>query len=147
MSTAEDLGARLDALESRDALARLAQAYCQAFDGRDLQRFLAVWHDDVVWEVLPGTVVEGLDGVRSVAEGGWASLPATAHLVTNHVVDLDGDRATGSAQVLAFVQAADGTWSQMVVTYDDVYERRDGRWGITRRSATPHLQAPVAGAT
>jgi hypothetical protein len=93
--------------------------------------------------MLPGTVLEGRDGIRSATEGAWASLPATRHLTSNHIVDVDGDAATGSAQVLAFVQSADDTWSQMVFTYTDVYARRDGRWAFVRRGAVPHLQAAL----
>jgi uncharacterized protein (TIGR02246 family) len=143
-ATTTDVAARLDHLESLAALTRLVHDYCHAFDGRELDRFLALWHDDATWEMLPGTVLEGHDGIRSATEGAWASLPATRHLTSNHVVDLDGDSATGSAQVLAFVQSPEGAWTQMVVTYTDVYQRRDGQWAFARRGAVPHLQGPVA---
>jgi len=145
-ATPDDAATRLDRLESLADLTRLAHSYCQAFDDRALDRFLALWHGDATWEMLPGTVLEGTDGIRSATEAAWGSLPATRHLTTNLVVDIQGDSATGSAQVLAFVQSPDGTWSQMVVTYNDVYERRNGRWAFARRGAVPHLQAPVASA-
>ncbi|MGY1616136.1 nuclear transport factor 2 family protein [Geodermatophilus sp. SYSU D00691] len=146
MTTApDDVAARLDRLESLAALTRLAHDYCQAFDERLLDRFLELWHDDATWEMLPGTVLEGHEGIRSATEGAWASLPATRHLTSNHVVDLDGDSATGSAQVVAFVQSPDGAWAEMVFTYTDTYERRAGRWAFTRRGAAPHLQTTLAG--
>jgi uncharacterized protein (TIGR02246 family) len=139
----DDVAARLDRLESEAALRRLAADYCQAFDDRGLDRFVALWHEDATWELLPGTVLTGHEGIRSAVEGAWGALPATRHLTTNHVVEVDGESGTGSAQVLAFIQAADGTWSQGVFTYTDVYERRNGRWAFARRGAVPHVQAPL----
>jgi gamma-hexachlorocyclohexane dehydrochlorinase len=139
----DDVAARLDRLESEAALTRLVHDYCQAFDDRALDRFLALWHDDATWEMLPGTVLEGREGIRTATEAAWGSLRATRHLTTNLLVAIDGDTATGASQALAFVQSPDGTWTQMVATYTDSYERRDGRWALARRSAVPHLQAPV----
>jgi uncharacterized protein (TIGR02246 family) len=144
--TLQDTAARLDRLESLAELTRLAALYCQAFDDRQLDRFLGLWHDDATWEMLPGTVLEGRDAIASATEWAWGSLQATRHLTSNHVVQVDGDVATGSAQVLAFVQTPDGAWSQMVFTYTDLYARRDGRWAFARRGAAAHFSTPLPSA-
>ena len=54
----------------------------------------------------------------------------------NHLVDVDGDTATGSLLCTArHLNVDDETRSALVVVirYVDRYERRDGRWRISDR--------------
>jgi len=57
------------------------------------------------------------------------------HFTANHVVTLDGDEATGVADVALSIELADGTWIRGGAVYRDRYVRREGVWRITRREA------------
>lgn len=65
--------------------------------------------------------------------GQWAAFRQMHHWTANHVVDIDGDRATGEADVDVTVEFADGSWSRGGGTYRDDYVRVGGRWRIARR--------------
>jgi hypothetical protein len=62
--------------------------------------------------------------------------PRVAHTVTNHWIEIDGDRAVGESYVLAY-QGLLGDDPQDVLTggrYVDSYERRSGVWKIAQRT-------------
>ena len=59
------------------------------------------------------------------------------HLNGNHIINVDGDRATGESDVLVSVELPGGTWIRTGGCYLDVYERRQGIWRFARREAGP----------
>jgi hypothetical protein len=88
--------------------------------------------DDLVFDLV---------GARQVEEA-FAAFAATMrrsfHLNGQHVVELDGDAATGITYCqVKHVSDADGheVITDSSVRYDDTYVRRDGRWFISRRIA------------
>lgn len=137
--------ARLDVLESRAAIADLMARYATAFDRRDLDGFLSVWHPDAGWSMGPGHDASGHDAIRASAEGAWEQVAQTHHWPTNVIVDVDGDTAAATADAHAMVKAADGSWSQVGASYRDTWTRRDGRWALQRRDTDIHFQLPIAG--
>lgn len=143
-ATAELL-ARIDRLESTEAVRRLAYVYCQGIDRRDEALFRSAWHDDAEWVFGPDSVIAGVDAIAGTAVTGiWPAYTETHHWTSNLVVQVDGDQATGSCDVDATVRDAAGAWSRASASYDDVYERRGGVWGIVRRTATMHFTEPLA---
>ncbi|MER5321281.1 nuclear transport factor 2 family protein [Streptosporangium roseum] len=71
--------------------------------------------------------------MRAAVQEQWAAFRQMHHWTTDFVVDVDGDRATGEADVAVRVQLADGTWVGGGGTYQDAYVRREGRWRIAHR--------------
>ena len=60
----------------------------------------------------------------------------TAHLMTNHLVDIDGDTASGSLLCTArhlMKDPANTDVLVVVIRYVDRYERRAGAWRILDR--------------
>ena len=58
----------------------------------------------------------------------------TMHIITNHVIELDGDRATGTILCTARYLTLDRDNSMNVMTrYADYYERIDDAWKIVDR--------------
>jgi SnoaL-like protein len=60
----------------------------------------------------------------------------TVHQMTNHLVEVDGDTATGEVLCTArhlSVDPDDKDAVVVVIRYVDEYERRDGRWCIRDR--------------
>jgi len=133
------LEARLDEIESRTAISALVAGYCQGVDQKDVDLFLDLWHEDAEY-LIPGGRGNfyGKDGIREslvVIGRAWAR---TWHWTTNHTVSFaSADQATGRSDVFAICERHDDAHICLVAaTYDDLYERRDGRWRIVRRTVT-----------
>lgn len=139
-TTELSLEERLDRIESRTAIGDLVSSYAHGIDKRDIDRFMSVWHEGA--EYLLGEVFgdfRGLDEIRRACEEVlWNGVPDTWHITTNHLVELDGDRATGMADVDCAATDHNGRPILIGASYYDEYERRDGRWGIVRRRADIH---------
>lgn len=131
---------RLDRVESVLDIQRLVAEYAHGTDKCDLDRFLAVWHPDAVWDVGTSRFT-GLDEIRAAIEHQWLVQPQMHHWTANLSVDVPvaADRATGECDVDVVTRTADGRWWHSGGTYRDVYARRDGRWSILRRTAYVHF--------
>jgi uncharacterized protein (TIGR02246 family) len=141
--SASDLDTRLDRLESIEAIRQLLATYSHGFDGRDLERFLGVFHEDAVWSPGPDMEFSGTEAIRAATEGMWGALSETHHWAANVLIDVDGDTGTGTNDVDVVLRTADGLWMQAAATYHDTYERRDGVWAIWKRTTTMHFQRPM----
>lgn len=129
---------RLDLVESELAITRLINDYCHGFDKRDWPRFEAVWHEDATWHIARDVEVVGAAAILERARKMWLEndLQQSHHHSANVVIAIDGESATGLIDARADVQERNGAWSHALGTYEDRYERRDGRWKIARREAT-----------
>jgi len=123
-------------------LNRLAYRYAAAVDGRDVDAFLAVFAPDARMRSYHAGSDEPFADVRGHEQ--LASVPATMdkmfgitlHQMTNPLVEVDGDTATGEVLCTArhlSVDPNDDTVTVVVIRYEDEYARRDGRWCITDR--------------
>lgn len=134
------LAERIDLLESRAALTDLVANYCHGMDRHDLDLFLSIWHTDA--EFLPGEPFGAFHGVEEIKRATtdliWAGLPNTRHLTMNFVPKIDGDRATGRADVSGEATDPTGTTAVISASYEDVFERRDGVWRISERRIVVH---------
>lgn len=133
MADIEELAARVERLESRDALQRLAYDYCVGADHRDLGRWRSIWTDDAVWETSPDRTFTGIDEICGAVAQQWQAFPVMQHATSNHTVEVDGDTATGRCDVVVLVQIANDRWILGGGAYADEYRRDDGRWRIARR--------------
>lgn len=150
VSSLDEVLARLDRVEAELALHRLAYDYCVGADHRDPRRWAAVWTPDAVWETGPDPdhTFVGIDAIRGAVERQWRAFPVMQHATSNHTVDVDGDRATGRAEVTVLVQLPDGRWIVGGGTYADEYRRDGGTWRIARRRVLRAIDlAPLAGST
>lgn len=141
MTTIDELGRRLDRVEAELALHRLAHRYCIGADHRDLEVWRSVWTPDAIWDTGggPDHVFTGVDAICGAVRVQWTAFPVMQHGTSNHVVEVDGDRATGRADVVVMVQLGArivddaGRWIVGGETYLDDYVRDAGIWRIARR--------------
>lgn len=148
MTTIDELVARLDRVESELALYRLAHDYCAGADHRDEGRWLSVWTTDAVWAAGddPDHTFTGIDAITAAVRRQWETFPIMLHATSNHVVEIDGDHATGRCDAVVIVQLPDLQWIVGGGSYDDEY-RRDPEhgWRIRRRAVVrPFDLAPLA---
>lgn len=141
---------RLEALETRMALVDLTSDYCHGFDKRDLDRFMAIWWEDAVWEIGPpfGNF-EGHAGItHAVVDILWPAWAMSTHYTTNQRFAAEGPGAmTGVCDVYCIGNTSDGQAQTVAATYFDSFTRRDGVWKIARRRVTMQHFSPLVGIT
>jgi ketosteroid isomerase-like protein len=124
-----------DRLDINDTLA----LHAHIVDTNQLDRLDDLFAPDAVYDMSATAsglgAFQGIDAIRvaagRLAESGHAPL---AHLVTNIIATSAGeDTATVKSRGLMIM--ADG--SAHAVSHDDVLQRRDGLWRISRRVITP----------
>ena len=140
---------RIDELESRVAFRDLVTDYCLGFDTHDWDRFIAIWHEDCVWDIGPtfGSF-SGHAGIKqAVFEVLYPVWRETHHLTSNlRVTFKDADHAHGVCNVDCMGATKDNVVQMINATYTDEFERRNGVWRIARRGVTMHYFNPIPGA-
>lgn len=128
----------LRALADRAEITDLIHRYCRAVDRLDVPLGRSIWHDDATADygadVYQGA---GPDVIDHICAQHRHTLHH-AHLVTNILIDLDGDRAGSEAYHFASLRVLrGGVLRQMSIwgRYIDRWSRRDGRWGLDHRLA------------
>jgi uncharacterized protein (TIGR02246 family) len=140
------LEARLRRLEDLEEIRRLAMDYRRHLDAHDLASYAGLFAEDGEWVGNTGHG-RGPAGIRAMLEERLPANPPAPgatrfHLVSDPVIDLDGDRATG-AVTWALVTRAAGDRPELTLLgrYVDTYRREDGRWTFERREA--HTDIPL----
>jgi len=142
----ENLAARVQVLEDREAIRQLIIDYGTYHDHRDYRSLSSLFAFNGVWESGMGRG-EGPEGVfRLMDEAiGHNPLPegsGTYHVLTNEGITLDGDRAGALTKWIFMTPAADGAPSiQVLGHYNDEFVREKGVWKFLRREAPVDLPA------
>lgn len=139
-------GARPGATEDAEALRRLTHEYARAVDSGRLDDLVALWTEDAVWDVTAFDMapVQGVDAIRAFFAALVENTTHRCHLASNHVIDVDGDRASARVYLHAFVVTADGSRDESLGYYDDEYVRTADGWRFQRRTVQPLLPPPPA---
>lgn len=131
--------ARLQALEDRDAIARLCIELSNRLDARDLAGYGALFTPDGEWS---GVVGRGVGPAEIEAILGKYCLPweseghRTYHITFDLIIDLDGDRAKAMSKWTHIKRSAqDEPVIWHLGTYDDRFRRTPEGWRFTRRAA------------
>lgn len=122
----------------RAAVVDLTVDYCTALDSRDWEALRSVFTPDATAR-LGRTDHEGVDDIMGRCRTALESLDASQHMITNHRVLVDGDRATSSCYVQAQhvrASAVDGPNYLVGGRYDDDLRRTSQGWRIVRRVLT-----------
>jgi hypothetical protein len=120
------------------ALNQLACRYAKAVDSCDVALFKSVftpdgrlrsYHPDAEQPFADLTGHGQLAVVPDTMRGMYG---ATTHMMTNHLVEIDGDSATG--EVLCTARHLEGATSiNVIIRYVDRYARHQGKWSIADR--------------
>jgi len=124
------------------ALNQLAYRYAAAVDACDRDAFLDVFTADArlrTWQPEaeePFVDLTGHDQLAFVPKVMSKLYRRTAHLMTNHLVEIDGDRASGTVLCTArhlHRDPADRNVMVVVIRYVDRYAREADGWRIADR--------------
>jgi hypothetical protein len=123
-----------DDADSRRAIRELVESWAVWRDAGDWQRLRTVWHDDgrmmATW--FQGSAGDFIEANRQ----GWARGVRILHFLGGSSIDLEGDRAVSQTKMtISQRSAVHGVVCDVVCTgrFYDLFERRDGRWGLVLR--------------
>jgi len=124
---------RLERLEAREELKELRAKYCYAVDTRNWDRFGELFTDDPVLDFGGMGTYEGQEGLAAFAdEFVEGQLEGSVHMLSNPVLRIDGETATGRWYVQSPLTFADGTGGWRQGTYEDEYRKVGSDWHIDR---------------
>jgi hypothetical protein len=138
--------ARLRFAADRAEIEQLQAEYMFALDWQDADAYAATFTEDGVLDWAQG-VCHGREAIREEAKGMYAHFarmaaayaperrPRLRHFISNVVLFIEGDTATGYAYWHEFNNDVRGRWPYLAGygTYEDALRRVDGKWLFTRR--------------
>ena len=124
------LEARVERLESLNAIRQLPAKYALTLDMRDIDAMVSLFPDDV----RVGKVARGRLALRAYMDATLRSpFTGTSHHIGGHVIEFDdSDHAHGIVYSKNEHETGD-EWVIMQMMYADDYVRQDGRWFFARR--------------
>ena len=129
-----------------EAIRQLKHRYCGLCDaGYDADPLAALFTEDAVWDGGPIGMHEGREAIRRFFQGSPNRVPWALHMVTNPIIEVDGDTATGQwylwEPLVYALPGGDQAW-WMSARYDDRYRRTPDGWKFERVAITMKLLAP-----
>lgn len=124
------LEARLDRLESLDAIRQLVAKYALALDMRDMDAMVNLFEATV----RVGKEASGRQALRAYMDRTLRSpFTGTSHHIGGHIIEFDDpDHAHGICYSKNEHETGE-EWVIMQMMYADDYVRQDGRWYFARR--------------
>ncbi|HEX7656813.1 MAG TPA: nuclear transport factor 2 family protein [Sphingomonas sp.] len=139
---------RLQRVEDELAIKRVVLEYAVKLDARDFDGYVALFAKDGTWQ--NGTTVKhGHDEIRQMLVGIYGNPPPgyvntdSYRIVSNVLVDIDGDHATAHSRQLTIMRGENGTPTpRLSGIYDDELVREDGEWKILHRIDRTIMPSP-----
>lgn len=125
--------------EDQLAIIAVTVAYCWALDTRDWPALNNVFVPDATAE-LASPLLHGVEAIKTRIASALDPLDVSQHMVTNHQIDVDGDRATCRCYVHAqhVLKAATGGPNFVIGgRYEDTLARTPDGWRIAHRRLVP----------
>jgi ketosteroid isomerase-like protein len=145
VSAQAPLAARIQKLEDIEAIRTVLLNYGGFLDARDLPAYSRLFAKDGEW-------VGGFGSAKGPAEiltfmeknlGTGPNRGNTFHILSNFVIDVQGDTATAWSRWTFIAPAADGKPAiSQAGRYDDTLVRENGQWKFKRRVASNDTPAP-----
>jgi uncharacterized protein (TIGR02246 family) len=140
------VAARLQRLEDKEEIQKVLLDYGRHLDSRDFAAYSHLFAKDGEWVGGFGSV-KGPAAIQAFMEKNIGTGPNrtnTYHLLSNFVIDVQGDTATAWSRWAFVTPGPDG---KPVIAqggrYDDTLVREDGRWKFKRRVASNDLPRPA----
>ena len=147
-TSAESLASRLKRLEDIEEIRGVLISYGRYLDAHDLASYSQLFAESGEWIGGFGSA-KGPAGIRALMEKNLPVRPgpnpgSTYHLLTNFLIDVQGDSATAWSRWSFTVTGTDNKPSVLYGGhYDDTFVREKGRWKFLRRAAAtdiPHSE-------
>lgn len=119
-------------LEDRIAIRELGEIYADGVVRVDADTWATVWADDAHWNLM-GMEVDGKDNIVAFWKQAMGGFDAVSFCCAPCAIEVEGDRASGRVQTQEIMRMADGRTRVVGGLYEDLLEKRDGRWVYTSR--------------
>lgn len=121
------------------ALTELTFRYAYALDGHKWDELRELFTDDVELDYGLGSenIIRGADQFVAGSKQALQGLSATQHMFTNHLFEIDGDRAHGKYYMQAQhmkLDAVGGKLHTLGGIYEDEFIRTADGWKVSRRT-------------
>jgi ketosteroid isomerase-like protein len=130
------VSAASEQLVDRQAIVDVCTNYALALDSRDWTRLRKCFTADAIANFASFSGNTGYEAIESACRAALEPLIASQHMLGNHWVELDGDRASSTTYFQA-QHVADGVegGSQYLVAgrYEDAFVRTEAGWRIAHR--------------
>jgi uncharacterized protein (TIGR02246 family) len=137
--------ARLQQLLDKEEIRNLLLDYGRHLDSRDFKAYASLFAKDGEWVGGFGSV-SGPANIQAFMEKNMGTAPNRAnnyHLLSNFVIDVQGDTATAWSRWAFVVPGQTGAAIAQAGRYDDTLVRENGRWKFRRRVASNDTAAPA----
>ena len=135
--TLASLAARLDRLESKDAIRDIATAYAIACDEHDMPRLMNLFTVDACFDAPNGSMVaKGKAAIQTLFEKTFKIRGPAYHWTHDVTLEIDSaDPNRGTGLVLSHAETTpNGVVSIAAMRYQDDYRREsDGQWRFAKR--------------
>ena len=144
-----NLAARVQRIEDHEAIERLLMEYGRSLDNRDFATYSHLFASNGEWSGSFGSF-RGPAAIQAAMEKTFANakeIPkgSNFHMMSNVIIDLQGDRATASSKWIFFTLDKAKPEGAIAGRYDDVLIRENGAWKFLERRGS--IQMKFSGAT
>jgi len=135
------LAQRVRTLEDIESIKQLKALYCKYCDGgwagptHDFDQIAALFTEDAATDGTAGRT-EGRENIRRLYRS-YQATPFAFHRITNPIIKVTGDRATGNWHVLVALTRPGGQAVWVAGIYDEEYLRTTDGWRIKTLKFTP----------
>ena len=129
------------------SIRRLVDTFCEGVNSRDPELWASVWEERDPSFSFGAQTLRGKDAIVSGFVRGIANYDFLFQIISNGLIDLSGDSATGRWQLVEIGRTRAGASSQLLGRCSDSYIRSDNGWRIQHR-VVEHVykgDAPLTG--
>jgi ketosteroid isomerase-like protein len=123
-------------------IVRLTHDYALYNDTFQVERLIELFMPDAWFDMRPAGLecYEGREAIHAFFEREKRALSHVMHVTSNHRIDVEGDRARGTAYFLAMgITRREGRENHARGYYQDAYVRTGEGWRFASRSSVPLL--------
>lgn len=141
-SAPETFEARLRKLEDLEEIRNLRMRYHAFINDGLFDRVGELYTDDAVIDFSPAGKASGIESIRAFYLQIPRNLDFVKQFIHNHMVDLDGDRASGISYMEARY-ARDGESVMVALKFNERYRRTPSGWRISETLTDMYFTAPL----
>lgn len=141
---------RVQRLEDIIAIANLKARYLDTADGgwdrisHDAEQVKALVADDFTWNGSLFGSFEGVEGAAALWRQCRFNLPFAYHVITNPLIEVDGDNGHGEWHVQWYATDKQGTELWAMAVYQDRFVRTENGWKIKSVAVSNAFSGPSA---